>query len=160
MKQHGIIVAIALFVLIIVGMFTFAFLKRSELKEQPQTAPPVVTPVATPYDSITRIDAKHFFIDGVHTIAGELMLPTICDLLNWDTVVRESMPEGVTVAFTVVNNAENCDVALTPQRFLATFTASGDAVIEASLNGRKIEVNLIPALPGETPEDFELFLKG
>jgi hypothetical protein len=160
MKQHGIIVAIVIFGLIIAGMFVFAFLKRSELTQEPSSVTPVVTETKTPYDGITRIDAKHFFIDGVHTIAGEVMLPSTCDLINWDTIVRESMPEGVTLAFTVINNAESCTEATVPQRFLVTFTASENATIDATLNGRTIELNLIPALPGEKPEDFELYLKG
>jgi hypothetical protein len=160
MKQHGIIIAIVIFALIIIGMFTFAFLKKSELEQQPvQNTQPEV-PAPTPYDSITRIDAKHFFIDGTHTVAGEVMLPTQCDLLNWETLIRESMPEGVTIAFMVVNNAEMCAQATAPQRFLVTFSASEAASIDASLNGRKVELNLIPALPGEKPEDFELYIKG
>ncbi len=152
--------AIILFVLIIAGMFTFAFLKRSELAQEPIQATPIAVPTKTPYDGITRVDAKHFFIDGTHTVVGEMMLPTTCDLLNWDAVIRESMPESVTLAFTVINNAESCAEATVPQRFFVTFIASEEARIDATLNDRKIELNLIPASPGEKPEDFELFLKG
>jgi hypothetical protein len=159
MKQHGIIAAIVIFALVIVGMFIFAFLKKSELAELP-TPQPAPAPVVTPYDSITRIDAKHFFIDGTHTIVGEILMPTACDLLNWESVVRESMPEGVTVAFTVLNNSTDCEPKTTPQRFLVTFEASSEARIDATLNGRAVELNLIPAAEGETPEDFELFIKG
>jgi hypothetical protein len=160
MKQHGIIVAIVIFALIIIGMFTFAFLKRSELSDVPQVTPPVEQTPTTPYDSITRIDAKHFFENGTHTIAGELLLPTMCDLLNWESIVRESMPEQVTVAFTVVNSAEMCAQAVAPQRFLVTWNASEGATIDATLNSRRVELNLIPAAPGERPDDFELFIKG
>ncbi len=160
MKHHGIIAAIVVFVLIIVGMFVFAFLKKSEIAQAPAQVPPVEISPKTPYDSITRVDAKHFFIDGVHTLAGEILMPTPCDLLNWESSVRESMPEGVTVAFSVINNADTCIQTVTPQRFLVSFTASDAAVIDATLQGRKVELNLIPALPGERPEDFELFIKG
>jgi hypothetical protein len=159
MKKHGIIVAIVIFALIIIGMFTFAFLKRSELNQvPPQTNEQVSVP--SPYDSITRIEAKHFFINGTHTLVGEILLPTTCDLLNWDSSIRESMPEGVTVAFTVINNAEMCAQATLPQRFIVSFDASKEATIDATLNGRKVELNLIPALPGETPDDVELYIKG
>jgi hypothetical protein len=140
-------------------MFVFAFLKKSEIAQAPAETP-VLTPVTTPYDSITRIDAKHFYENGKHVVAGEIMLPTMCDLLNWEAQVRESMPEGVTIAFTVVNNAENCAQATLAQRFLVPFDASEGAVIDATVNGRNVELNLIPAAPGEKPEDFELFLKG
>jgi hypothetical protein len=159
MKQHGIILAIGIFALIIIGMFTFAILKKNELETQTGVQSGDQTP-PDPYSDVTRIDAKHFIIDGTHTIVGEIMLPTTCDLLNWDTVIRESMPEGVTVAFAVVNNAGNCGPATLPQRFVVTWKASANAQIDATFNGRPVVLNLIPALPGETPEDFELFLKG
>jgi len=159
MKKHGIIAAIIIFALIIAGMFVFAFLKKNELND---TTPIVDTApgATTPYDSIDRVDAKHFFIDGVHTIAGEMLMPTPCDLLNWEAVVRESMPESVTVEFTVINNAEMCAQMITPARFIVPFSASKEARINATLNGREIDLNLIPALSGEKPEDFELYIKG
>lgn len=141
-------------------MFIFAFLKKSEIAQAPAEIEKQDMPITTPYDSITRIDAKHFYDTGEHVIAGEILLPTMCDLLQWEPVVRESMPEGVTVEFTVLNNAENCAQAVVAQRFLVPFRASESAMIGASLNGRIIELNLIPAAPGEKPEDYELFLKG
>jgi hypothetical protein len=161
MKQHGIGIAIGIFAIIIIGMFTFAFLKKNELEQKAPDTVPTTTPLTTsPYDSITRIDAKHFITGTSHTAVGEVMLPTVCDLLNWEALVRESMPEGVTLAFTIINNAENCEQAIQPQRFVVTWNSSSEATIDATLNGRKVELNLIPALPGETPEDFELYLKG
>ncbi len=159
MKNNGIIVAIAIFILIIVGMFVFAYLKKSELADAP-VAPVVETPRPGPYDSITLITAKHFFIDGKHTLVGEIPMPTACDLLNWDSAVAESMPEQVTVNFDAINNATNCTPAVTNQRFKVEFTASEAASIKATLEGKPVQLNLIPAGEGETPEDFELFLKG
>lgn len=160
MKKHGIIVAIVIFALIIAGMFIFAFLKKSELAVIETENQTPTAPLPTPYDYITRVDAKHFFIDGTHTIAGEMLMPTQCDLLNWTTAVSESNPQEVTVAFVVVNNARDCEPAVTPARFLVPFTAGGDAHISATLNGRSVELNLIPAGANEKPVDFELFLKG
>ncbi len=159
MKQHGIIAAIVIFALIIAGMFIFAFLKKSEIAQAPTDTAPLTT-VTTPYDNITRIDAKHFFDNGKHVVVGEIMLPTMCDLLEWDVLIRESMPEGVTIGFSVLNNAETCAQSVAAQRFVVTFEASEGAMIDASLNERRVELNLIPAAPGEKPEDFELFLKG
>lgn len=160
MKNNGIIVAIIIFVLIIVGMFIFAFLKKSEIDKAPLSENVPEVEVAGAYDYIERIDAKHFFIDGVHTLAGEIVMPTTCDLLNWDSVVAESMPEQVTVNFDVINNSESCAQAMTAQRFKVTFTASENAVIRATLEGRAVELNLIPAGPNENPDEFELFIKG
>lgn len=159
MKNNGIIVAIVIFVLIIVGMFVFAYLKNAELTEAPTTQV-VETPRPGPYDSITLITAKHFFIDGKHTLVGEIPMPTACDLLNWDTSVAESMPEEVTVNFDAINNSTDCAPQVTNQRFKVEFTASDKASIKATLEGREVQLNLIPAGQGETPDDYELFIKG
>lgn len=159
MKNHAVVTAVVLFALIVVGMFVYAFLKKSELQEGEEPSV-VTTPTAGPYDHITRIDAKHFFIDGKHTLTGEIMMPTPCDLINWDASVAESMPEQATVMFDVVNNAETCAQVLTPQRFSVDFVASEKAIIRATLEGREVELNLIPAAEGESPEDFELYIKG
>lgn len=159
MENKHIGIAIGTLVLIIAGMFVFAYLKKTELNE----APPQNTQVTedtSPYANITRIDAKHFFINGEHTIVGEILMPTSCDLLNWSTRIAESMPEQVTIDFTVVNHSDTCAQVVTAQRFKVSFTASEQAVIKATFEGRAIEVNLIPALTGESPDDFELFIKG
>ena len=160
MEQKHIVVSVIALVLIIAGMFIFAYLKKNELS-QPQV--PEVTTTQdgdSPYADITRIDAKHFYIPPTHTIAGEMIMPTPCDLLNWTTRTVAGTPEQVVVDFTVVNHAESCVQVATPQRFKVSFDASENAVIRATLQGRELQVNLVPALPGETPDDFELFIKG
>lgn len=159
MHNKSIYMAVALFILVIAGMFVFAYLKKNELTNV-AAEPEEVPAVSGPYDGITRIDAKHFYIDGVHTLAGEIPMPTPCDLLNWDVRVAESMPEQATVAFDVINNSEMCAQVITPQRFKASFSASENASMRAVLEGRDVELNLIPAAEGETPDDFELFIKG
>jgi hypothetical protein len=139
-------------------MFTFAYLKKKEMVEvAPQAAVPEEK---VAYAEITRIEAKHFFIDGVHTLVGEIPMPTPCDLLEATSRVAESMPEQVTVDFTVINNAEFCAQVITGQRFKVSTTASEGATFTATFMGRPVELNLIPAAPGETPDDFELFIKG
>jgi hypothetical protein len=158
MKNHGIIAAIVIFVLIIAGMFTFAFLKKSEIAAPVSNTPE--TPTPTPYDSITRLEARHYYIDGTHTLVGEVLMPTPCDLLNWNTTIAESMPEQVTVDFVVVNTADMCAQVITPQLFSVSFDASENASIRATLNGRALELNMTPAAPGEKPEDYEFSGKG
>jgi hypothetical protein len=159
MNQKTIVMCVALFIIIVAGMFGFAYLKKAE----------VAAPVAeentkgeeeVKYASITRITAKHFFEDGVHTIAGEIPMPTPCDLLEVDAVVAESFPEQVSLNFNVVNNAEFCAQQITPQRFKVSASASEEATFSANFMGRKVELNLVPPDQGETPDDFELFIKG
>lgn len=156
MNQRALIIAIALFVAIVGGMFAYAYVKRAQMQREEVPTPLPVEEV----EEARRIDAKHFFSDGTHTIAGEVLMPTPCDLLEADTIVRESSPEQVTVAFSVVNNAEMCAQVVTPQRFKASFDASAAATIDATWEGEPAVLNLIDAGPNESPDDFELFIKG
>ena len=160
MSQKSIVLIVTLFVLIVVGMFIFANLKKGELQQPLDTPTVTEEPASVPYPDITRIDAKHYFIDGVHTLVGEIVFPTPCDLLETSAMVMESYPEQVNVDFDVINNADTCAQVLTPQRFKVSFTASDAAEISAHFMDRHIELNLIPAAEGENPDEFELFIKG
>lgn len=160
MERTHIFRALAVLVLIIIGMFVFAYIKRAEIEERGQQPIVTETKEESAYAHITRIDAKHFFIDGVHTIVGEIPFGTPCDLLNWDARVQESYPETVIVDFDVINNSETCAQVVTSQRFKVSFTASEAAQIRATIEGRDIELNLIPAAADESPDDYELFIKG
>jgi hypothetical protein len=158
MDKRSIILVVTLFILIVAGMFTYAYLKNGEIAEAPVVI--VEEKTSLPYPEITRIDAKHYFIDGVHTFVGELNMPTPCDLLEVDSIAEESFPEKISLNFTVINNAEMCAQVVTTQRFMTAVTASKDATVSATFMGRPVELNLIPAAPGETPDEFELYIKG
>ena len=159
MNHKSTIFAGVVLSIIIIGMFVFAYIKKQEIASDVQ--PPVVSvEEQDPYRNITRIDAKHFYIDTTHTLVGEIVMPTQCDLLNWDTKVQESMPEAAVIDFNVVNNTKGCAEVATPQRFKVSFDVSVGASIKARFMGRDVELNLIPAGEGETPDSFELFIKG
>lgn len=159
MDKRTVLLFIALFVIVIGGMFTFAYLKKVEV-EVPQPSPPQVDAASSSVPYASRVDAKHFFIDGVHTFVGVIDMPTPCDLLSAQSRVMESFPEQVVIDFTVINNAESCVQVVTPQRFKVSAAASKDASISATWKGQPVELNLIPAGKDEVPEDFELFIKG
>ena len=160
MNQKTIVLIVALFVLIVVGMFMYAYLKKTELVAEPLPQPEPTKEEPVPYPDITRIDAKHYYIDGVHTLVGEVNMPTPCDLLEAKASVMESYPEQIQVSFTVINNAETCAQRITPQRFQVEASASESATFGATFMGRPIDLNLIPAGPNERPEDFEVYYKG
>lgn len=159
MSKKSIVLVIILFALIVVGMFVYANLKQAELAAEP-TPNPVDTVVDVPYPEVDRITATHYFIDGEHTLVGEVNMPTPCDLLEAETLVMESYPEQVLVAFTVINSTDSCTQVITPQRFKIEAVASEEASFSATFMGRSVELNLIPAAAGETPDDFEVFIKG
>lgn len=158
MNRRTVILAVALFVAVVLGMFAFAFLSQTEENGDENGLNEQETDER--YTSIDRIDGKHFYIDGVHTVVGEIPMPTPCDLLESSARVAESMPEQITLEFEVVNNAEFCAQVITPQRFKVSATASSEAAITAEFQGRPVELNLIEAEEGETPDEFELYIKG
>jgi hypothetical protein len=150
---------IALFVVIVAGMFAFAYMKKQELNTATLKTEDTAVPKVA-YADLTRITAKHFFIDGVHTFVGEIPFPTPCDLLESSATIAESFPEQITLDFTVVNNSELCAQVETLQRFKVEAQASDKATVQARFMGRPVELNLVPPAEGETPDDFELFIKG
>ncbi len=163
MDRQTVLLIVALFVAIVAGMFIFSYINRADTDTV--TPPVTVTPeVPAPVDNglFARIDAKHFYSAslGLHTVAGELPMPTPCDLLNTNTVLLDDGKRAV-ISFDVINNSEGlCAQVITPQRFKATFKASKDIKIEAVHQGKQIPLNLIEAGKDEDPADFELFLKG
>lgn len=161
MSQKTIILTVVLFAIIVVGMFFYAYLKNNELQDlEKEITDTVVVEEQVRYPDITRVDAKHYYIDGVHTLVGEIDFPTPCDLLEAEAVVLESYPEQVRIDLGVINNADTCPKTITAQRFKVDAKASPEATFSAKFLGRDIELNLIPAAEGEVPEDFELFIKG
>ncbi|MCB9810202.1 hypothetical protein H6781_01220 [Candidatus Nomurabacteria bacterium] len=159
MSQKSIILTVVLFALLIVGMFIYAHLKSSEL-EVVTVTPSQEEEAPVLYPDITRVDAKHFNIDGKHTFVGEIVFPSPCDLLETDAIVMESYPEQVILDFSVINNSDSCVEIPTAQRFKIDVVASENASFKARFMGRDIELNLIPAAEGEFPDDFEIFIKG
>ncbi|MCB9815610.1 hypothetical protein H6785_03485 [Candidatus Nomurabacteria bacterium] len=159
MSQKSIILVIVLFALLILGMFIFAQMKNNELQEETQNESLEVV-AEDPYADITRIDAKHYFIGGEHTLVGEISFKTPCDLLEVEPLVRESFPEQIELSFSVINNSDECPQIPTAQRFKAEAKASEKATFFATFMGRPVQLNLIPAGEGEVPEDFEIFIKG
>lgn len=159
MTQQQIIIGVVALVIILSGG---AWLLMNSNEAEDITGTPDKTDVVDDDTDTRRIEAKRFFDDGTHTLVGEVVMPTPCDLLEVDAVVAESFPEQVTVRFSVVNNSEGgvCAQVLTPQRFSVSFDASADARIRATYEGEDVELNLIEAEAHEDPEDLEPFSKG
>lgn len=159
MNQRAVVMTIVLFVVIVIGMFVFAYLKNNEQRQITQDSSNQQT-TEDRYSNITRIEGKHYYIDGVHTVVGEIPMPTPCDLVESTAVVAESFPEQITLNFSVINNAEFCSQVTTPARFKISTPASPEATFSAHFQNRRVELNLIEAGAGEMPDDFELFIKG
>lgn len=108
------------------------------------------------------VNALHQFKDGVHIVAGEVDLPTPCDILESDAAVavREPSEDLATIQFTTLHEGEICAQMLTPVRFKTSFTAGEDAEMKATWNGISVPLNIIEVGPGGDIDDFELYFKG
>jgi len=161
MTNKTIVLFVIIFALIVGGMFMFTYIYKQQAAPIDPILPPDTTLATTTNKyGITRIEGKHFFINGVHTIVGEIAMPTPCDLLTTDAMIAESYPEQVTFNFSVINNTTDCAQIVTNQRFKIDANASKDALISARFMGQPVELNLVEASPNETPDSFELFIKG
>jgi len=160
MNTHSIILACGLLVALVAGMFTYTYLVSDKNNDVPTTTATTTADDLSVSYNLDRIDAKHFYRNSVHTIVGELPLPTPCDLLETSSLVRESMPEQILFSFSVINTTTDCAEVVTIQRFMIEATASAAATMTAEFNGTPIQLNLIEALDTESPGDFELYIKG
>ena len=87
-------------------------------------------------------------------------MPTPCDLLVATSSVVSGNPDQITIAFDVINNSESCVATPTSGRFSVEAIASEFSDIKATFMDQPIILNLINALPGETPAEFEVYSKG
>ena len=108
----------------------------------------------------TVVTAKHAYKNGVHTIAGEVPLPTPCHLLTAETAVSPDKKQVVLQLASQVKEGEMCAQVITNARFKVTAKADQKASIIATLNGQQVTLNLIEAGPNEDLDNFELYIKG
>jgi len=108
------------------------------------------------------INALHQFKNGMHTIAGEVDMPTPCEILESEAAVavREPSSDLVTVQFSTFHEGEICAQMLTPVRFKTSFNAGEDAEMKATWNGTTVPLNIIEVGPNDDIDDFELYFKG
>ena len=159
MTNKSIVFVCIGFLLVVFGLYGFTYIQKQKSLATDLMA---TTTVATTTDTyqINRIEAKHFFRNGVHTIVGEMTMPTPCDLLATKSRVAESMPEQITYDFSVINTTSDCEAKPTKQRFSVSAKASDQANLSATFRGAPVSLNMIEAGDEETPESYELFIKG
>jgi hypothetical protein len=155
---------------LVVALIAFAgiMLQRSEVTMAPgssddsawQDAPAaeLVEEVVSP--SRVIVTAKHAYRAGVHTIAGEIPLPTPCHVLESSAIAAE---DGSSIQVQFVSRTgegEICAQVITPARFKLTAKANQKATFTGTFNGSPVTLNLIEAGPDEDLDAFELYIKG
>lgn len=152
MNKATVTTIIVIIILLLVGWFFFWRMPKD-------TGEMVGEDQGSMEESGVLITAKHEYNNGTHIIAGEVSLPTPCHILATDSEVSNGGKE-VLVFFDVTTQAETCAQVVTPARFKIEFQAAEDARISALWNGMGADLNLIPVAPGETLDEFEIFIKG
>jgi len=85
-----------------------------------------------------KIRITHSFADGVHTLAGEINLPTLCHTLVHKIIITESLPERITVAFNSKNSVPTCEQFVNPEPFSVVFQATEDVVFDITLDKKGV----------------------
>ena len=120
----------------------------------------VNTPAQIAITEKTVITAKHAYKTDKHIIAGEVPLPTPCDILEASAIASADKKSVIVQLLSSVKTGEVCAQVITPARFKVTITADKNAKFSATFNGQPVTLNLIEAGPNENLDNFELYIKG
>ena len=165
MDKKGTYIIAGILGLAVIGFIAISFQKTTLDTKAPsadtasttewENAPAEVTP--TPGTVIT---AKHAYQSGSHIVAGEIPLPTACDILATNAVVSADKKQVLIQFTSSVKSGEKCTPDVTPARFKVSAKGDKSAVLSATLNGISVTLNLIEAGPNENLDNFELYIKG
>ncbi len=150
------LVLVALLVLVAAGLFVWTLTRTP----QTPTEPPVATTSPQDTEEGEVLTAQHQFKDGIHTVAGTLQVPTPCHRVATEPFFTGSARDTVEIRFTTSSQDEMCAQVLTDARFKTAFEAPAQASIQATLNGKRVRLNLVPVPAGQDLDDFEIFIKG
>ncbi len=92
-----------------------------------------------------EIVADFVYTDNLHEYSGVIEFPNPCYELYTEALVRESYPEQITLSFVVTPPAEDvmCAQVITPKEFRILVGASEQATVDATYNGKKINLIIV-----------------
>jgi len=85
----------------------------------------------------------HTFDDGVHTISGEITLPTPCHELNENVRIAESFPEQVFIDLSVIDTGGICIQVLDQRSFSIDVEVDERASFTFTIDGKGIPVQAL-----------------
>jgi len=152
--KHMKTILIALLIIIIIGVITFAVSKnknREQISEREQ--------LLQAEDELPEftLNVKHQYKDDTHSFAGSIETPTPC----YDVFAMVIPGDSPEIQITTEEQRDvMCAQVITEHDFLVTYR--GDANIEfiATLNGEPVYLNRFEIDPSEDIESFEIFIKG
>ena len=148
-----VVTVVAVLIIIAIGLFAYTFVSAPTPEDVP-----VATSEPTEQVPDRIITAKHQYVDGIHTIAGMVTVPTPCHRVLADPYL---LPDGVTVEvrFSTLLEGEACPAQPTDVPFRVTFEAPENATITVLWDGAPVRLSLVPVAQGESLDDV-LYIKG
>jgi hypothetical protein len=153
-------------VLIAIAALAFLYMQKSKLDDGAANGTPLSwseTPAvgsSTDSEAERIITAKHAYKAGKHTVAGEMEVPTPCNILDAHATPSSDGKKVFIEFASSVKTGDACIQVITPVRFKVTAVGAADAVWSATYNGQPVKLNLIEAGPKEDLDNFELYIKG
>lgn len=144
-KSTAIIIAVIIIVLI-GGGFYFSYKKRSVNDGSVTEQVPLKGENGSKYE-ITSINAKHQYKNGKHIYVGMIDLPTPCHTVSVEAV--SGGDNKFTLQFTTKTTDELCAQIITPRPFRVEFAGPKVVVVDATLNGEAITLNVLEIKEGQ-----------
>jgi hypothetical protein len=166
MDKKGTYIIAGIIILAVIGFIIISFQKNTLDTKPPQdqsaasTTEWLNTPAQPVVNDKTVITAKHAYKKGEHIVAGEVPLPTSCDILTSNAIASADKKQVLIQLSSSVKTGEGCAQEITPARFKINAKADKNAVITATFNGQAVTLNLIEAGADENLDNFELYIKG
>lgn len=89
-----------------------------------------------------NVPVMYQYKNGIHTYKGELLLPTPCHALSARVVANDLSSDQVTLSFKSVSTGGVCKQIVTHQTFLVAFAANEEVVVDATMNGQQVNLDV------------------
>jgi len=148
-----VIAAIALFTYILTSAPEDVVTNTDETRDRTEEE-------ARPTRDDVLIAAKQQYVDGIHTIAGTVTVPTPCHGISAEPfLVTEGATTTAEIRLTTVLTGEDCPNVPSDTTFRVIFEAPEGIPVAAVWDGASVRLNLVPIAPGESLDE-EFFFKG
>lgn len=155
MDKNKLILIISILIAILLIIF---FATRFQGGDEPQ---PVET---APFEVdenglVTKLNVKRQYKDGIHTIVGEIEVPTPCHSVSATALKGEGNTVFIDVA-SVKDGDEVCVEVISSETFIVSFEADQDVMVTGTVNGNPVDFNIFEVGENELLEDKTLYFKG
>ena len=147
------IVGVVVIVLLALGIYWLV------TPSTPDAGDTTQTPVAQD-EYVQMVNVKHQYKNGRHVYVGEIDLPTPCHSLASSYNKDANNTTGYTLVFTSTSSSEMCAQVVTSKPFKLSFEAVKSILLSATLNGKKLRLNLFEVPDNQDLDSFNVNIKG